>query len=92
MTISLDYDDTFTQDPGLWAAFIQAATQRGHVVLLTTNRSPAFGREVHRALHGLPVAEVIFAGRLPKRVAAARRGHRVDVWVDDLPHTVELGR
>lgn len=92
MTISLDFDDTFTADPELWTAFVQQAHARGHTVLLTTNRPWAFRREVHKAVAGLPFREVIFAGRTPKRLAARQRGYEVDVWVDDLPHTVDLGR
>lgn len=92
MTISLDFDDTFTADPKLWTAFVRQAHARGHTVLLVTNRPALFRAEVDAAVAGLPFREVIFAGRTPKRLAARRRGYEVHVWVDDLPHTVEYGR
>lgn len=92
MVISLDFDDTFTRDPELWRRFTHTAVSMGHDVVLVTNRAPHRGAEVHAALRGVPVSAIVFAGRAPKREAALRHGIQVDVWVDDLPHTVDSGR
>lgn len=92
MTISLDFDETYTRDPEMWRKFAHMAVSMGHEIVLITNRTPEQGAEVRAALRGVPVSAVVFAGRAPKREAARRQGIRVDVWVDDLPHTVDSGR
>ena len=93
LTISIDYDETWSADPGLWKAFARMARRRGHNVLLVTNRpnEEPYRMEVLIATRGC-VDEVIFAGIAPKRHAAEQAGWDPDIWVDDLPHTVELGR
>lgn len=92
-TYGIDYDETWTTDPGLWASFVRTAVGRGHTVVLVTNRISAgrWGREVRQALRLVPISGIVFAGAAPKRTAALQAGHRVDVWIDDAPRTVELG-
>lgn len=93
MILSLDFDDTWTADPELWQAFCRQAKRRGHTVILTTNREPYPGhvREVQEAAAPW-VDHIIFAGRRPKRDAAAEQGYAVDVWLDDFPSSVDFGR
>ena len=90
-TFSIDYDGTWTSDRGLFAQFVVSAVERGHRVIVTTNRVGAgpWRAEVLRSLQGLPVADVVFAGPVPKREAVRARGYWVDVWIDDDPQTVE---
>ncbi len=94
MIISIDFDETWTQDPDAWRAFARLLRGRGHTVIVTTNRYPIpIGvQEVYRAVATSAVADIIFAGAKPKREAARERGHRVDVWVDDAPEMVIWGR
>lgn len=90
MVISIDYDKTWSADPGLWQQFARSASSRGHVVLLITNRTPQLSAEVY--LHaGNYVRQVIFAGPGPKKDAARLHGYDVDVWIDDKPKTVDAG-
>ena len=92
MIISIDYDDTWSADPGLWSRFARQAARRGHTVILVTNRigTPMDARELGRYA-GRFVEQVIFAGLGPKRAAAVGAGYDVDVWIDDLPETVAGG-
>lgn len=93
MILSLDFDDTWTADPELWQMFCRQAKRRGHTVILVTNREPFphYVREVHGAAAPW-VDHIIFAGRRPKRDAAAEQGYDVDVWLDDYPSSVDFGR
>jgi hypothetical protein len=91
--ISIDFDDTWTQDPEAWREFARMLNGRGHTVLVTTNRyktQPSL-REVRGVVGTGAIQEVIFAGTKPKRVAASERGYDVDVWADDSPEMVFLG-
>ncbi len=93
MIISIDYDETWTLDPPFWQRFCRQAVRSGHMVILVTNRpGTAFDcKELRKNVSGW-VSEIVFAGTSPKRAAAAARGFRPDVWIDDLPLTVENGR
>lgn len=94
MVVSIDYDDTWTADPYGWQLVTQLLRDRGHTVILVTNRPniPQFTREVEQAVRPF-VDDIIFAGvQMPKRVAAANLGHHVDVWIDDYPSAVDFGR
>ena len=87
LTIAIDYDATFTADPLLWRQFISDAQRRGHVVICVTARRtpPDFDREPR-----LPESvRVICAGDEFKRDAAAKAGHAVNIWIDDMPGMIE---
>lgn len=98
VTIALDFDKTFTVDPLLWLTFVRGAQLRGHTVVMVTGRSDRvmhsdptrhWGNEVRAALAevGLSIP-VVFAGELPKRVAARMANYMVDIWIDDDPEHV----
>ena len=90
VTLSIDYDKTWSADPALWQQFARSASSRGHIVLLVTNRSSGSAEVIRES--GPYVHRVIMAGPMPKREAAARHGYTVDVWIDDRPETVRDGR
>lgn len=83
--ISIDYDDTYTEDPELFEAFIQLAKSRGHVVVMCTGRN--WGMKV-------PVSscEVFYTGGLPKAEFMKSQGLEVDIWVDDWPEIIGVTR
>jgi head-tail adaptor len=93
ITISIDFDQTFTAAPGLWRSFIADATARGSRVVCITRRddtqdnrdaiTSAFG-DVYNALGGL----VLCGPSAQKRDAAEAAGITVDIWVDDTPETI----
>jgi HK97 family phage prohead protease len=93
LVISIDYDQTFTEAPGLWLSFIEEACELGNTVIMTTRRADndANRAEVMSALGGdSDLAAVIFAGPdSNKRDAARAAGYEVDVWIDDTPSTVD---
>ena len=93
LTISIDYDQTFTEAPGLWLSFIAEASGLGNTVIMTTRREgdDANRAELAAALGGdSAVAAVVFAGpESLKRDAARSAGYEVDIWIDDTPATVD---
>ena len=88
MLIALDYDGTYTADPGLWHPFIAASRARGHRIFVVTMRFPSEGREVEQRL-GTHVDRIIFTGREAKRRHLQRLGHDVDVWIDNHPEYID---
>lgn len=91
LTISLDYDRTFTAAPGLWRSFITDATSRGNRVVCVTRRedSDANREELRLAFGDLEVAQTILCGPdVRKRAAAEAAGVFVDVWIDDYPEGI----
>ena len=88
MLIALDYDGTYTADPGLWHPFITASRARGHRVFVVTMRFPSEGRELEQRL-GRHVDRIIFTAREAKRRHVQRLGHDVDVWIDNHPEYID---
>lgn len=91
LTISIDYDQTFTAAPGLWRSFILDATNRGNTVVCISRRedTEANRDELRLAFGDLEVAQVLLCGTgTQKRAAAAAAGLEVDVWIDDYPEGI----
>jgi HK97 family phage prohead protease len=93
LTISLDFDGTFTAAPGLWRSFVTDAQSRGNRVVCITRRDDteenrAVLRQAFGDLHD-ELAGVLLCGRdQQKRSAAAAAGLTVDVWIDDYPEGI----
>jgi hypothetical protein len=92
VTVAIDYDATWSSDPELWESFAIYAKGKGHKVILITNRSDNHRnrQEVGGAV-GRFVDEMILAGPIPKREAAARYNIYPHIWIDDKPQTVTEG-
>lgn len=93
LTISLDFDETFTAAPGLWRSFITDAKARGHRVVCVTRREDTpDNQEALRLAFGdlFPelAAAILCGPGKQKRAAAADAGLSVDIWIDDKPETV----
>ena len=91
LTISLDYDRTFTAAPGLWRSFIADATARGNRVVCITRREDTEENrhELRLAFGDLEVQGLILCGTdTKKRAAAQAAGVEVDVWIDDYPEGI----
>lgn len=80
MLIALDYDGTYTADPGLWDLFITSAIARGHEIEVVTMRHP------HEPIK-MPIP-VVYTGRQAKRQFVEALGRRVQIWIDDNPHWI----
>jgi HK97 family phage prohead protease len=94
LTISLDYDRTFTAAPGLWRSFVADATARGNRVVCITRRedTEANRHELRLAFGDLELAGTILCGSdTKKRAAAEAAGLEVDVWIDDYPEGIVSG-
>ncbi len=89
MILGLDWDETFTADPELWAAFVRIAGRRGHRVVIVTYRYPRHVGDIRRMLRRLRLRVPLLAtSRRPKRPYALAHGFDVDVWIDDLPELI----
>lgn len=90
MNISIDYDNTYTDDPVLWNSFIQQAVRRGHSVYCVTARSPLESKEVYDSI-GLVLggpSKCFFTSNAPKREFMDSKGINIHVWIDDMPDAI----
>lgn len=94
LTIAIDFDDTFTADPELWAGFIKSCIDRNHWVYCVTSRrntdeniniiTKAFNDQ------GLNVL-IVFCNLKSKVKTMEDRGIKVNIWIDDAPHALVYG-
>jgi hypothetical protein len=80
MLIALDYDGTYTADPGLWDHFIDVARSRNHEVHIVTMRTACEPVRVSRQ-----VDRIHYTDRKAKRQFMQARGLDVGIWIDDMP-------
>lgn len=89
MTIAIDYDQTYTNDPALWDCFILDAKSRGHAVWIVTCRRDTLENRADVKVSG---CAVIFTNLSAKQWSLEQRGLKVDVWIDDDPACVLHGK
>lgn len=85
MKIALDYDKTFTADPGLWRTFAHFAKQFGHEVRIVSARHQVKDN-IDAKVHPI---EVIYCDGVAKQWFC----HHVaewepDIWIDDKPKNI----
>lgn len=94
MLIAIDFDDTLTADAELWRGFIESATKIGHrVVCVTARRDTDDNNETidqWMRSHGIHLL-VHYTGLASKVDYMAKRGLKVDIWIDDDPRKCALG-
>ena len=90
MRIALDFDDTYTLDPMLWADFIDNAHYRGHSVTIVTGRPDDGDNNDIETSKAVLVCKcpVIYTEYNPKRLFCRSLGHTFDVWIDDSPQAI----
>lgn len=86
INFGLDYDNTFTEDPGLWLQFIEMCKQRGHFVYITTARNSDNIADIENTVPS-HIEIIPSDGRL-KQEAVNEVGITIDVWIDDMPELV----
>ncbi len=90
--MAIDFDRTYTADRRLWQAFILGAVRSGHrVICVTDRRDSGENRRIIAASFGQifqHLAAVVYCNNQPKRRAAELWGHRVDIWIDDVPEII----
>ena len=94
LTIAIDFDDTFTVDPAMWAEFCNGAKSRGHHVYMVSARRKTIENteivdgilEEHKCY--IPI---IFTDLGSKIHAMESRDVKVDIWIDDDPEKLVRG-
>lgn len=87
MIIAIDYDGTYSRDPQTFDTIIALLKSAGHTVICATYRSADNIQPVIDSIGKL--CPVILAGNGWKREAAEKAGYKVDVFVDDMPSSIE---
>ena len=86
MTIAFDVDGTWGTDPWTFAAVAAMFAKRNWTVIVVTGaEQPADKLERLR----LTDYHIVYALGILKRDAARAAGYSVNVWVDDMPGTIE---
>lgn len=93
LTISVDFDQTFSADPELWGSFALEAVASGNTVVMITRRedTPENQAAVADTLgdYAQAFSTVLLIGpETLKDDAAQKAGIDVDIWIDDSPQTV----
>jgi len=92
MTVSIDFDRTFSADPALWGEFARKAVADGNTVVMVSRRpDTADNRQTVTDTLGEyadAFSQVLLVGERLKDEAAKEAGVEVDVWVDDSPQFV----
>jgi HK97 family phage portal protein len=91
MTISIDFDKTFSADPQMWGEFARKAVANGNTVVMISRRPEADRGEVIASLGDYAEAfsdVLLVGGDTLKDDAAQAAGIAVDVWVDDSPQFI----
>ncbi len=91
MTISIDFDRTFSADPQMWGEFAKKAVADGNTVVMISRRPESDREEVISSLgdYAESFSQVLLVGgETLKADAADAAGIHVDVWVDDSPQTI----
>lgn len=89
MKIALDYDATYSLDPGFWDVVIDLAANAGHEIRIVTARDERYDRTP-----GLIAVEgklpVIYTRGVAKRwyLSHFGEGFVPDVWIDDRPESI----
>jgi hypothetical protein len=87
MIIAIDYDNTYAADPHTFNEVIEVFKAAGHTVICVIGRPAIMGKPVLDSIGQL--VPVVFAGADWKREAAQARGYKVNVWIDDMPGTID---
>jgi len=89
MKIALDYDNTYTLDPGFWSDFVLAAILHGHEVRIVTIRDERHDRTAPLARLEKEIP-VIYTRGVAKKwfLTHFGEGFTPDIWIDDKPETI----
>lgn len=93
LIIAIDYDDTFTADPGLFSAFV-ALAKRNHTVCIVTARrcTDENIEKLNADLDHWDCQMPIFFTSLQSKTEYMKKiGIDVNIWIDDNPHALLNG-
>lgn len=86
LNISLDYDETYTEDPECWNEVINVFKKYGHRVFCISARSENMDNRIE--LESVLDIPVFLTGHKSKRDFAKLNDLDIDVWIDDRPEAV----
>ena len=94
MTISIDFDETFSKDPTLWGEFATKSAADGNTVYMITRRedTPENQAEIEETIgqYADAFTDVLLIGAAMQKADGAKAaGIAVDVWIDDSPETIQ---
>ncbi len=88
MLIALDYDNTWTKAPALWADMIKAFKDKGHSFVCITSREETTANKKELAGSIGQHMPLVFCNHQPKAQQAEQAGYKPDIWIDDRPETI----
>lgn len=95
LCFGIDFDDTITAAPVQFARFIRDLLESGYRVLcVTARRDTEENREAiyeYFDKHDVPEIPVVFCNLTSKLRTMEQRGTKVDIWIDDAPHSLVYG-
>lgn len=90
MIIAIDIDNTWTRDPEMWREIVALMESRGHQVIIATGRI-GWSQDMERM--GIPPkSPIVFTMNEFKEKACMAAGYKVDIWIDDMPGTIQSVR
>ena len=94
MTISIDFDETFSKDPVMWGEFAMKSESEGNTIVMISRRPDTVANQKEIAdtigIHLHAFSKIMLIGEgMQKADAAAAAGISVDVWIDDAPETIQ---
>lgn len=96
LLIAIDFDDTFTADPDLFSRMIRIAVNRGHRVICVTSRrdSEENSNDIMNLFEKYQIlkTQIIFCNMGSKLWTMEQLKFKVDIWIDDAPHSIVHGR
>lgn len=92
MNIAIDFDDTFTAAPAIFAQLAKSFEDVGDSVFIVTNLDESFTDMIREILreHCL-VLPIVCCGASAKKWFCEGRGIRIDIWIDDCPERILHG-
>ncbi len=88
-TIGLDFDDTITTNPPMWAELVNIFNRHGCAVYITTFRGADWGNEdLDAFLKTCNIKEVVFTDCKAKKPFCKAKDTHIDIWMDDNPLAV----
>lgn len=95
LLFGIDFDDTITAAPELFAAFIRDLHKQGHrAICVTARRDTDENREEiadYFDRHSIPEIPIVFCNLCSKVDTMTKRGTKVNIWIDDAPHALVHG-
>ena len=95
LLFGIDFDDTITAAPELFASFIRDLRKHGHrAICVTARRYTDENREEladYFDRHGIAEVPIVFCNLRSKVDTMTKRGIKVNIWIDDTPHALVHG-